>query len=105
MTNDDVSEDFEPDSNNKHESKLGDEINRLLHSLGSPNIDTVSGVFGLWGDLVGDQVASHVTPIKLVVHLVFASDSGDEIIAPAFINTRLVMCASTGNSEAVVIKT
>jgi len=65
MTNDEVSEDFEPDSNNQHESKLGDELNRLLHSLGSPNIDTVSGVFGLWGDLVGEQVASHVTPIKL----------------------------------------
>ena len=49
----------------KTESRLGDELNRLLHSLGSPNLDTVSGVFGLWNDLVGDQVAQHVTPIKL----------------------------------------
>jgi predicted nucleic acid-binding Zn ribbon protein len=61
-------ENFEnPDSDldPKTESRLGDELNRLLHSLGSPNLDTVSGVFGLWNDLVGDQVAQHVTPIKL----------------------------------------
>ena len=55
------------DDNNSEgsDSKLSDELNRLLQSLGSPNIDTVSGVFGLWHELVGDQVASHVTPIKL----------------------------------------
>ena len=55
------------DDNNSEgsESKLSDELNRLLQSLGSPNIDTVSGVFGLWHELVGDQVASHVTPLKL----------------------------------------
>lgn len=55
------------DDNNSEgsESKLSDELNRLLQSLGSPNIDTVSGVFGLWHELVGDQVAGHVTPIKL----------------------------------------
>ena len=55
------------DDNNSEgsESKLSDELNRLLQSLGSPNIDTVAGVFGLWHELVGDQVASHVTPIKL----------------------------------------
>lgn len=58
-------ENFESDLDPKTESRLGDELNRLLHSLGSPNLDTVSGVFGLWNDLVGDQVAQHVTPIKL----------------------------------------
>jgi hypothetical protein len=66
--NSENSENFEnPDSDldSKTESRLGDELNRLLHSLGSPNLDTVSGVFGLWNDLVGDQVAQHVTPIKL----------------------------------------
>ena len=56
---------LEPEIDPKTESRLGDELNRLLHSLGSPNLDTVSGVFGLWNDLVGDQVAQHVTPIKL----------------------------------------
>ena len=58
-------ENLEPELDPKTESRLGDELNRLLHSLGSPNLDTVSGVFGLWNDLVGDQVAQHVTPIKL----------------------------------------
>ena len=58
-------ENLDSDLDPKTESRLGDELNRLLHSLGSPNLDTVSGVFGLWNDLVGDQVAQHVTPIKL----------------------------------------
>jgi hypothetical protein len=63
--NSENSENLESDLDPKTESRLGDELNRLLHSLGSPNLDTVSGVFGLWNDLVGDQVAQHVTPIKL----------------------------------------
>jgi len=52
-----------PDANTG--SRLSDELNRLLKNLGSPNIDVVSGVFGLWGEIVGDQVAEHVTPVKL----------------------------------------
>ena len=63
--NSENSENPESDLDPKTESRLGDELNRLLHSIGSPNLDTVSGVFGLWNDLVGDQVAQHVTPIKL----------------------------------------
>lgn len=46
-------------------TRLTEELSRLLHNLGSPNVEVVSGVFGLWNDLVGDQVAKHVTPIKL----------------------------------------
>ena len=63
--NSENSENPDSDLDPKTESRRGDELNRLLHSLGSPNLDTVSGVFGLWNDLVGDQVAQHVTPIKL----------------------------------------
>ncbi len=63
--NSENSENPDSDLDPQTESRLGDELNRLLHSLGSPNLDTVSGVFGLWNDLVGDQVAQHVTPIKL----------------------------------------
>ena len=65
MINESKPEEFDVNSTSKSESKLSDELNRLLHSLGSPNIDTVSGVFGLWQELVGEQVATHVTPIKL----------------------------------------
>ena len=57
-------EEFDSDSTSRTESKLSDELNRLLHSLWSPNIDTVSGVFGLWQELVGEQVATHVTPVS-----------------------------------------
>ena len=66
MIDESNSEEFDSDSTSRTESKLSDELNRLLHSLGSPNIDTVSGVFGLWLVLVGEVVASHVTPIILV---------------------------------------
>lgn len=55
-------EDFQDESRS---TSLGEEVNRLLQRLGSPNIDTVSGVFGLWKELVGEQVAQHVSPIKL----------------------------------------
>jgi len=65
MINENNSEELDANSTSRSESKLGDELNKLLHSLGSPNIDTVSGVFGLWQELVGDQVAAHVTPVKL----------------------------------------
>ena len=61
--------DHEPDRelDNKQDgsTSLTDEVNRLLQRLGSPNIDTVSGVFGLWKELVGEQVAQHVSPVKL----------------------------------------
>ena len=55
----------DPNANSGSESRLSDELNKLLHHLGSPNIDIVSGVFGLWHEIVGDQVANHATPIKL----------------------------------------
>ncbi|TRZ83038.1 MAG: DUF721 domain-containing protein [Actinobacteria bacterium] len=61
----DNGDDYPSEHNQNHSTFLGEEINRLLQRLGSPNIDTVSGVFGLWKELVGEQVAQHVSPIKL----------------------------------------
>jgi predicted nucleic acid-binding Zn ribbon protein len=61
----DHGDDYPSEQNQNHSTFLGEEINRLLQRLGSPNIDTVSGVFGLWKELVGEQVAQHVSPIKL----------------------------------------
>ena len=55
----------ELDNKQDGSTSLTDEVNRLLQRLGSPNIDTVSGVFGLWKELVGEQVAQHVSPVKL----------------------------------------
>ena len=57
--------DRELDQKQDSSTSLTDEVNRLLQRLGSPNIDTVSGVFGLWKELVGEQVAQHVSPVKL----------------------------------------
>ncbi len=65
MSDDPNHENLEPVIDEKSTSRLGEELNRLLQSLGSPNLDAVSGVFGLWHELVGDQVAQYVTPVKL----------------------------------------
>ena len=65
MSDEPNDENSEPAFDERSTSQLGEELNRLLQSLGSPNLDTVSGVFGLWHELVGDQVAQHVTPVKL----------------------------------------
>ena len=60
-----MSDDGDDNRDESRSTSLGEEVNRLLQRLGSPNIDTVSGVFGLWKELVGEQVAQHVSPIKL----------------------------------------
>ena len=60
-----MSDDGDDIQDERRSTSLGEEVNRLLQRLGSPNIDTVSGVFGLWKELVGEQVAQHVSPIKL----------------------------------------
>ncbi len=60
-----MSDDGDDTQDEGHSTSLGEELNQLLQRLGSPNINTVSGVFGLWKELVGEQVAQHVSPIKL----------------------------------------
>ena len=60
-----MSDDGDDNRDESRSTSLGEEVNRLLQRLGSPNIDTVSGVFGLWKELVGEQVAQYVSPIKL----------------------------------------
>jgi len=46
--------------------RLFDEINRLVQRLGGPSATSVGGVFSDWSAIVGDDVARHVTPVKLV---------------------------------------
>ena len=60
-----MSDDGDDIQDERRSTSLGEEVNRLLQRIGSPNIDTVSGVVGLWKELVGEQVAQHVSPIKL----------------------------------------
>lgn len=53
------------DSNSREDSRLGDELNRLLQRLGSEPLDTLASVFDDWAVLVGEQVAAHVSPVRL----------------------------------------
>jgi predicted nucleic acid-binding Zn ribbon protein len=47
------------------DSRLGDELNRLLKRLGSEPASNVASVFDNWDVLVGEQVAAHVSPVRL----------------------------------------
>ena len=47
------------------DSRLGDELNRLLKRLGSEPASNVASVFDNWDALVGEQVAAHVSPVRL----------------------------------------
>ncbi|TSA51951.1 MAG: DUF721 domain-containing protein [Actinobacteria bacterium] len=46
-------------------SGLGSELDKLLSRLGAESAATITGVFSHWTQIVGEQVAQHVTPIKL----------------------------------------
>ena len=45
---------------------LQSQLTRLLTSLGSDDAASVKGDFGAWSNLVGEAVAAHVQPVKLV---------------------------------------
>jgi predicted nucleic acid-binding Zn ribbon protein len=45
--------------------RLGDELNRLLRRLGSEPATSLASVFDDWAVLVGEQVAAHVSPVRL----------------------------------------
>lgn len=53
------------DSQLNNDSRLGDELNRLLQRLGSEPLDNLASVFNDWAVLVGEQVAAHVSPVRL----------------------------------------
>ncbi len=48
-----------------NDSRLGDELNRLLERLGSEPVENLASVFDDWIVLVGEQVAAHVSPVRL----------------------------------------
>jgi len=45
--------------------RLGEELDRLLRRLGSEPATNLASVFDDWSALVGDQVAAHVSPVRL----------------------------------------
>jgi predicted nucleic acid-binding Zn ribbon protein len=46
-------------------SSLAGALDALLDRLGAESTSAITGVFGEWPKIVGEQVAQHVTPIKL----------------------------------------
>ena len=46
-------------------SSLAGALDALLDRLGAESSTAITGVFGEWPNIVGEQVAQHVTPIKL----------------------------------------
>jgi predicted nucleic acid-binding Zn ribbon protein len=46
-------------------SSLAGALDALLDRLGAETATAITGVFGEWPKIVGEQVAQHVTPIKL----------------------------------------
>jgi predicted nucleic acid-binding Zn ribbon protein len=40
-------------------------LDRVMHHLGSPAVETVGSVFDRWPELVGPQVAARATPVSL----------------------------------------
>ena len=46
-------------------SSLAGALDALLDRLGAESSTAITGVFGEWPNIVGEQVAQHVKPIKL----------------------------------------
>ncbi len=69
MKTDDESENMsefnEANTTAKNSSLLSGALDALLDRLGADTASVISGVFGEWAQIVGEQIAQHVTPIKL----------------------------------------
>ena len=72
MSPDDESENMHDETNESmsestinSSSSLAGALDALLDRLGAETATAITGVFGEWPKIVGEQVAQHVTPIKL----------------------------------------
>ena len=63
--NEDMSENEQSFLTNNSSSSLAGALDALLDRLGAESSTAITGVFGEWPNIVGEQVAQHVTPIKL----------------------------------------
>ncbi len=59
-----MSEIYDTNTTEKSSSFLSSALDALLDRLGADTASVISGVFGEWAQIVGEQVAQHVTPIK-----------------------------------------
>ena len=68
MSPDDESENMHEETSEatiNSSSSLAGALDALLDRLGAETTTAITGVFGEWPKRVGEQVAQHVTPIKL----------------------------------------
>jgi predicted nucleic acid-binding Zn ribbon protein len=63
--NENMNENGQDISTNNASSSLAGALDALLDRLGAESTTAITGVFGEWPKIVGEQVAQHVTPIKL----------------------------------------
>jgi predicted nucleic acid-binding Zn ribbon protein len=47
------------------DGRLFAELDKLLSRLGSETAEAVGGVFGRWSSIVGEQIAAHVSPLRI----------------------------------------
>ena len=64
-TNEEIDENETDIPSNNTGSSLAGALDALLDRLGAESATAITGVFGEWPKIVGEQVAQHVTPIKL----------------------------------------
>ena len=63
--NEDMSENEKDFLTHNTSSSLSGALDALLDRLGAESTTAITGVFAEWPKIVGEQVAQHVTPIKL----------------------------------------
>ena len=64
-TNEDMSDNEKDFLTHNTSSSLAGALDALLDRLGAESTTAIPGVFAEWPKIVGEQVAQHVTPIKL----------------------------------------
>ena len=64
-TNIEIDENERDIPSNNTSSSLAGALDALLDRLGAESTTAITGVFGEWPKIVGEQVAHYVTPIKL----------------------------------------
>ena len=65
QTNEDINDNEKDFLTHNTSSSLAGALDALLDRLGAESTTAITGVFAEWPKIVGEQVAQHVTPIKL----------------------------------------
>ncbi len=45
--------------------RIGSAVDRVARRLGAPTAHALSGLFNRWGEMVGESIAAHATPVSL----------------------------------------